>query len=686
MVYYPQLTTPPQEWDYDDAPPEASDRGNKRLLASSGSIAVATLTSRITGFFKSMLLLAVLGSAVASSYTVASQIPNMISEFVLGAVLSAIVVPVLVRAEREDPDGGATFVRRLCTAAFTMLTIATILAVGTASFLVPHFFLPENGAVNTGLTTALSYLLLPAVLFYGMSALFTAILNTRQVFKPGAWAPVLNNVVVLVVLGIYFLVPGEISLDRVRLSDPKLLLLGVGLTLGVVMQALCLLPAIRRERIDLRPLWGIDDRLKRAAGMGAAIVLYVAISQAGLVFGTRIAAAHDAAGPAIYQTAWMLLQLPYGVLGVTVLTAIMPRLSRNAAEDDTPAVVDDLSVATRLTMIALIPVVLFMTLTGRQMGEALYGHGNMTFHEAGRLGLAVSFSAFTLIPYALVLIHLRVFYAREQAWTPTWIILGITGVKVALSALVPVLVHDKDKVVLGLGLVNGLAFITGAVIGGILLHRSLGELRMVNVGRTVWRVVLASAAGGVTVLIADRALKLQRLTDSHLWLGSGLRVALAGCLMLAVTFAIMWLSGVPEIVGLTVAIMRRLGLRAAPADAPEEPKHRPYDPLMDAETMILPVIRARAVDTTGAGDFPYPVRQRGAGPTAESGSAHEGAMVSDDAVTGLPTGRRNPDVGMGVGSTGTVPPGNVMPGRQMHTGMGPADEDRVDQVVSQQES
>ena len=96
--------------------------------------------------------------------------------------------------------------------------------------------------MNTSLTTALSYLLLPAILFYGLSALLTAILNTRQVFKPGAWAPVLNNVVMLTVLVIYYATPGEITLDPVRMSDPKLLVLGVGVTLGVVVQALSLVP------------------------------------------------------------------------------------------------------------------------------------------------------------------------------------------------------------------------------------------------------------------------------------------------------------------------------------------------------------------------------------------------------------------------------------------------------------
>ncbi|GAB2524513.1 hypothetical protein GCM10027167_29610 [Nocardia heshunensis] len=688
---------------------ERPDNSNTRLVRDSGSIAVATLVSRITGFAKQLLLLTVLGPAIASAFTVASTIPTMISELLLGAVLTAIVVPTLVRAEKEDADNGAAFVRRLVTAAFTILATGTIITTALAPVLTTHLFLSNDGKVNTGLTTALTYLLLPAILFYGMSALLMAILNTHQMFKPGAWAPVLNNVVVLVVLCLYMITPGEITLNPVKMSEPKLLLLGVGVTVGVIVQMGSLIPAIRRAGIDLRPLWGVDQRLKQFAGMGAAIMLYVFISQAGWTFATRVSSHADEAGPAIYQNAWALLQLPYGVIGVTLLTAIMPRLSRNAAADDTPAVVDDLGSATRLTMIALMPIVTFLTFAGPQIGMALYGYGRFG-HHAGRLGEAVSWSAFTLIPYALVLIHLRVFYAREQAWTPTWIILGITSVKIVLSAIAPYVVDDRH-VVIALGVANGLGFLAGAIIGGWLLHRSLGDLRMANVGRTITRVVLASLAGGVVMLIVDKVLQLHRLSESFGGIGSLVRVGLTAIVMFGVAFGLMRLLGIPEIVAITVAISRRLGFTPPAPDldldgTPLEDVHSttllpkpdlraaPYyyrfDPYLDAQTMVLPVIRPDAVDITGTGEFPYPVPQANATArpgmptdssrgtsdggfrnTPETGAAvpapthrsstHQGeggTRVSDDAAGGVPAAESATAAGGGL-STDIPPAGKV---------------------------
>ena len=362
------------------------------------------------------------------------------------------------------------------------------------------------------------------------------------------------------------------------MSQPKVLLLGGGITFGVFVQVASMVPAIRRAGINLRPLWGFDDRLKQFGGMASAVVLYVAISQIGFIFATRVSSHWDVAGPAIVNQAWNLLQLPYGVLGVTVLTAIMPRLSRNAANDDTPAVVDDLGTATRLTMIALVPVVLFLTVAGPQVGELLFGYGHFGHDNAHRLGEAVSWSAFALIPYALVLIHLRVFYAREQAWTPTWIILGITAVKILVCAIAPMLVRP-DQIVMVLSMATGLGFLTGAIVGGWLLHRSLGDLRMSNVGRTVTRVVLASVAGAAVTLIVDQLLGLPRL---HHGFGAIFRVGIDGIVMFGVAFGLMRLVGIPEIVAITVAISRRLGLTPPAPDLDLE------GPVDGGDTTLLP--------------------------------------------------------------------------------------------------
>ncbi|MEH6794272.1 MAG: lipid II flippase MurJ [Rhodococcus sp. (in: high G+C Gram-positive bacteria)] len=635
---YPQQpsgTVPPTEIPPSgpESAPRPEPKPQKSLLAASGSIAVATLVSRITGFAKQVAMTATLGAALASAFTVSTILPNMISELVLGAVLGAIVVPVLVRAEQEDADGGRAFVRRLFTIAVALLgTVA--LAATIAAPLLARLMLDGDPKVNENLTIAFTYLVLPALMFYGLSGLLTAVLNTRQNFKPGAWAPVFNNLVVLAVFALYPFVPGEITLNTIEMSNPKILVLGLGVTAGVITQVVALIPALRRERIDLRPLWGFDERLKKFGAMAAAIVLYVVISQIGLIVATRIASGTDDASNVIYSQAWIVLQLPYGILGVTVLTAIMPRLSRNAANGDTPSVVDDLSVATRLTMVALVPIVVFLTFAGPWVGEALYGFGRFA-EVAPRLGEAVSWSAFSLIPYALVLIHLRVFYAREKAWTPTWIILGITAVKIGLSLLAPIVASEPDQVVLLLGTATGLGYTVGAIIGGYLLHKSLGNLRMANVGKTIWLVLIASLAGGAAMLAIDRILGLDALMNG--WVGNFARVAIDAVIMLGITFSILWFGKIPEVLAVTVALSR-LVRKFRGGTAPQEAD------LAAAETGVIPVIRTEPTWDTARDRLPYPGHrhpgaQASAGrPFAERHGAYspEGVTVTDDDVAGGP--------------------------------------------------
>ncbi|MCB0930860.1 MAG: murein biosynthesis integral membrane protein MurJ [Mycobacterium sp.] len=532
-------------------------------------MALATLVSRITGFIRIVLLAAILGAALSSAFSVANQLPNMIAALVLEATFTAIFVPVLARAERDDSDGGAAFVRRLVTLATTLLLAVTVLAVTCAPQLV-RLMLGADPQVNAPLTTAFAFLLLPQVIFYGLSSVFMAILNTRNVFGPPAWAPVLNNVVAIAALGLYLIVPGELSVDPVQMGNAKLLVLGIGTTLGVAAQAAVLLVAIRSHRISLRPLWGIDDRLKRFGTMALAMVLYVLISQIGFVVGNQIASTAAASGPAIYNYTWMVLMLPFGMIGVTILTVVMPRLSRNAAAEDNTAVLADFSLATRLQLVTLIPVVAFMTVAGPAIGSALFAYGNFGQVDANYLGMAIALSSFTLIPYALVLLQLRVFYAREQPWTPILIIMAITATKIALSLLAPHLTDDPDLVAGYLGAANGLGFLVGAVLGHLLLGRSLrppgGRLLNTGVLRNVVLTATVSVSAAIVAAGVDHLLGLSQLTDNFGGAGSMLRLVILAAVMLPLIAALLVAAGVPDAVAGWRAIQRRV-LRRTPAQA-----------------------------------------------------------------------------------------------------------------------
>ncbi len=490
------------------------------LVGATGTIALGTLVSRLSGFASKLLLAWVIGFGVLNdSYTVANTLPNIVYELLLGGVLTSVVVPLLVRAARDDADGGLEYTQRLVTVATVLLGTATAAAVAAAPALT-RLYLGDGDAANPQLATVFAYLLLPEIVFYGLGALFGAILNARSVFAPAAWAPVLNNLVVLATLAVFTLVPGEISLDPVRMGEAKLLVLGIGTTLGIAAQAAVLLPSLRRVGFRFRWRWGWaelfkkDGRLSQAGMLVLWVVGYVLVSQVGYIATTRAAAQGAEGGVAIYSYAWMLFQLPYGVLGVSLLTAIMPRMSQAAAEGDTARVVDDLSLGSRYSAVLLVPVAVLLTVAGQSIGIALFSFGASGSAAASRLGLALAFSAFGLLPYAVTMLQLRVFYAMADARTPTLIIVIMTAVKVPLLLACPA-VLDPEDVVLGLAAVNAAGFVVGAVVGQVWLRVRLGPVRTTEVLMTVGKTVLAA------VPAAGAALGVGSLVDSGSLVGIG---------------------------------------------------------------------------------------------------------------------------------------------------------------------
>jgi putative peptidoglycan lipid II flippase len=519
------------------------------LAKSSGKMAIASLVSRITGFlWKIMLVWAVGTSVVNDSFNIANTMPNIFFELLLGGVLSSVVVPLLVRSQ-DDPDGGEAYTQRMLTVGLVLLLVGTIVAVLAAPALT-SLYIGQGDKASPELTTMFARLLLPEIFFYGVFALLSAILNAKHVFGPTAWAPVMNNIVVIVTLGLFMAMPGQISLNPVKLSDPKLLVLGIGVTLGIVVQALLLVPPLLRSGFRFRWRWGIDKRMKEFGGLALWILGYVGVSQVGVTINTRVLTVGDPGGVSIYSNAWLLFQLPYGVIGVSLLTAIMPRLSRNAADGDTRKVVADLSYASRISTVMLVPIAAVMSVVGEPVGVALFTGGENSSIEAARLGEALAISSFGLLPYALVMLQLRVFYAMKDARTPTLIMVVMTVVKIPLLYLCPVLL-DSHEIVLGTMMVNSLTFVVGAIMGQVWLWVSLGNLRSKRVLGVILFTVVASVLGVVAAILAGMI-----VPDFGIRITAWIKLILQGLVGLGVSFGVLAALKVEELAPATKRFTR----------------------------------------------------------------------------------------------------------------------------------
>jgi putative peptidoglycan lipid II flippase len=521
------------------------------LAKSSGRMAIASLISRITGFLWKLLLVAAIGAKVANdSFNVANTFPNIIFELLLGGVLSSVVVPLLVRSQ-DDKDGGEAYTQRLMTVALTLLVVGTVVAVIAAPIFTSLYVDDTSDRANPALATAFAYLLLPQIFFYGMFALISAVLNAKSIFGPTAWAPVINNLVVIFTIVVLIVMPGDISLDPVSVTDPKVLVLGLGVTSGIIAQAVLLVPPLLRSGFRFKWRWGIDRRMKEFGGLALWILGYVGVSQIGYVINTRVLTSGSAGGVTAYANAWLLFQLPYGVIGVSLLTAIMPRMSRAAADGDNKKLIGDLSYASRISTVMLVPISAVMTIVGSSIGMALFSAGKGTPEDASRLGDALAISAFALLPYALVMLQLRVFYAMKDARTPTLIMLVMTVVKIPLLYLCQGLL-DPDHLVLGVMMVNGLTYVVGAMLGQVWLWVTLGNLRSKRVLGVILFTVVASALG------VGAALLVGYIVPSSLGLAlrAWIKLILQGAVGIAVSFGVLMALKVEEVAPATARITR----------------------------------------------------------------------------------------------------------------------------------
>ena len=471
------------------------------LSSSARSMAVGTVASRVTGFLRTAAIAAVLGvKGVGAAFNVANTTPNIVYELLLGGILTSVLVPLLVRAAKEEGDRGEAYAQRLLSLVILGLAAASVLLVALAPALV-DLYMHSAPAGERRLAVTLSRFFLPQMLFYGAGAVMGAILNTRGRFGPPMWSPVLNNVVAIATCLLFLLLPGSSPLTATSITDAQVLVLGIGTTLGIVAQTVALVPALRSVgfRFQLR-----TDL--RGSGLGAVgrlskwVLLYVAANQAAFLVIVRLSndqSLNEAGrGYASYINAFVLWQLPHAIVAVSVITALLPRMSQAAVDGRFEDLREILNRGLRLTVCILVPASVAYLVLGRALATVVFGHLRTSVPEAQYIGTLLAVFAFGLVPFSAYQLQLRAFYAMQDTRTPTLINLGVNVtvivVGVALYAVLPP--HLK---VAGLVAGNSASFLAGLLLCSRVLSRRLGGLPGQLVVRTALRCLTASVVPGL---------------------------------------------------------------------------------------------------------------------------------------------------------------------------------------------
>lgn len=462
-------------------------------------MAVGTIFSRITGFFRAILGVAVLGTALlADTYNVANTMPNILYNLLVGGALTAIFVPQLVRSF-SDEDGGDGFASRLVTTISGILLLLVAVGVIFAPLLV-RLYAPEFSDLGfereQAIAVAFTRYCLPQIFFLGLFTMLGQVANARGSFAPLMWAPIANNLVVIAVFG--GILAFQHSITITNISDFQIQLLGWGTTAGVVIQALILVPVVKRSGIKLRPIFGVKG-LGKSFSLAAWTLVYVLISQLGYLVTVNVATAAavrsakagitTGVGFTPYTSAYYIMLLPYSIVTISIVTALLPHLSKLAIEKKIEDVRLQLIRAIKMVGVVTVPSAVALMLFGPLMTEVLYM--GISLNDSRYIGYVLAAMGLGLVPFSINLILIRGFNAFEDTKTQVVSIFIINVISVVLSYIF-LWQLDSDVVTIGLGIAFSISYIVGLSITLKLIKKHVGTLRLRDFARQHLTLILAS--------------------------------------------------------------------------------------------------------------------------------------------------------------------------------------------------
>jgi putative peptidoglycan lipid II flippase len=476
-------------------------------------VAAGTTVSRLTGLLRIVALAWALGQFhLPDAYNLANTTPNMIYDIVLGGVLSATFIPVFVAqlANRSERDAFRS-ISSILTVSSVVLVGSTVLALVLAPLFItaltaldtsahPHQ-IAQVLAERADATTLLRWFVIQ-IAAYGFFALAAALLNTRRRFVAVAWAPILNNLVCIGILVWFGLWAGhQVGLVSVEQHQSQLVLLGLGTSLGVVLQGVALIPSLRAANLGLiRWRWDLGDKaLHTVIKLSGWTFGFVVANQIALFVVTLLAGTASGTDPvSSYTYAYAFLQMPYGIVAVTIMSVVTPDLAEQWSTGNTTAFLARLSTGWRAMLALMIPAAVAMLLLSKPAVALLLGHGNSTVAQTAPTGEALAMFALGLPGFCSFLYIVRILQSMQRTKVAFYLYLVENGINVALAV---VLVHSLG--VRGLALSLSVAYSLSALVGVGVLRRWFGRLGTPHTWDPLRRVGLATVAMGLVVLVVS---------------------------------------------------------------------------------------------------------------------------------------------------------------------------------------
>lgn len=443
---------------------------SRKFLLSNLLVGGGTLLSRVTGFGRILALAYAIGlGGLSDVYNTANTTPNIIYELMLGGILSATLLPSFVRSIKHDDHKAISAVLSITTILLAGLTLIMVLA---APFIMQIYSVTrqDNPQEFIEVGTYFVRLFMPQIFFYGLVAMATAILNAQHKFSMPAYAPILNNLVVISILVALPHVFGHgITIEAAAANSNIITYMGIGTTAGIVISALALVPAMLRSGIKLEflPDWKHPE-VQKVLRLSGWTLGYVIANQVAL-YVVSLVALHQEGWMTAYQTAYAFFALPHGLLAMTIITTFMPKIAHDAASAHLVDMADKMVQGLKILMLLMIPASLGYMLIATPLLVTLLNHGSFTLEAAHLTGGTLAMFAIGLFPFSAYLFLMRGYYALSDTKTPFKLNVVENAINIALA--VPL---TKMFGVGGLALSYSLAYCLSGVLTFYTLHKRMG--------------------------------------------------------------------------------------------------------------------------------------------------------------------------------------------------------------------
>lgn len=471
------------------------------LLGNTSGMAIGTTLSRLTGILRDIALVAAVGTAVFSdAYSVANSIPNILYTLIAGGAINSVFIPTLVRRMQDDEDKGQLFANRLLTFIGLILTILVVVTMICAQLIVHVYATGKWSPSDFHVATIFTYWCLPQIFFYGAYTLITQVLNVRGNFVVSMFTPIANNVVVIATALLFVnLSRSIISTNEVSLT--ALNFLGFGTTLGVALQAAILIPALRKSGFKFALRFDFKGAgLMKVGNLAIWTIGFVFINQISNLVVTRLSTFANtlaeaqgtvAVGLTSFQKGQLMMMLPHAIITVSLITSLLPRLSKTAHSQNDEVFGEQLTASVRLIAALIIPCAGLLLLCGVNVGTLLYGHGVSTAQQGASVGFIASMFAFGLPGFSLFYALIRSYYAREDTRTPFYLNLAFNAVYVGLGYTIFMLFTTTFKVA-GLGLAYAASYTIICLITWRMVGKDVPQLQSPSIKKMIIRVLIAT--------------------------------------------------------------------------------------------------------------------------------------------------------------------------------------------------